>query len=78
MRITYDSEADALHIRLVEGIHQCRCLRLNDWVTLDIGPNESLVGIEVIDASEAPRRRSYWRTYWRGRRECVSRLPCPS
>jgi len=53
MRITYDSEADALHIRLVEGIHQCRCLRLNDWVTLDIGPNESLVGIEVIDASEA-------------------------
>jgi uncharacterized protein YuzE len=28
MRITYDKEADALHIRLLEGQYQCRVVRL--------------------------------------------------
>lgn len=50
MRISYDSEADALYIRLVDGEHQCRTLRLTDEVSLNIGENELLVGIEVLDA----------------------------
>jgi uncharacterized protein YuzE len=52
MRITYDSEVDALYIRLLEGQYQCRTLRLTDEVSLDLGPGEELVGIEVLDASE--------------------------
>ena len=28
MRISYDSEVDALYIRLLEGEYQCRTLRL--------------------------------------------------
>ena len=52
MRISYDSEADALYIRFVEGAQQCRTLRLSDEVALNIGPKESLVGIEILDASE--------------------------
>ena len=52
MRITYDSEVDALYIRLVEGEHQCRVLRLNDEISLNIGAGEMLVGIEVLDARE--------------------------
>jgi uncharacterized protein YuzE len=50
MRISYDSEVDALYIRLLEGSYQCRTLRLTDEVSLNIGPNEQLVGIEVLDA----------------------------
>jgi uncharacterized protein YuzE len=50
MRISYDKEVDALYIRLLEGSYQCRTLRLTDEVSLNIGPDEQLVGIEVLDA----------------------------
>jgi len=52
MKISYDSEVDALYIRLVEGQHQCRTLRLSDEIALNIGEGELLVGIEVLDAKE--------------------------
>ena len=47
MRISYDVEVDALYIRLLEGPFECRTLRLTDEVSLNIGPNEQLVGIET-------------------------------
>ncbi len=52
MRISYDKEIDALYIRLVDGKHECRTLRLNDEISLNIGANEVLVGIEILDARE--------------------------
>jgi uncharacterized protein YuzE len=52
MRITYDPEVDALYIRLLEGDHECRTLRLTDEISLNIGEGEMLVGIEVLDAKE--------------------------
>ncbi|MGA2984881.1 MAG: DUF2283 domain-containing protein [Terriglobia bacterium] len=52
MRISYDGEVDALYIRSLEGEYQCRTLRLTDEVSLNIGPGEELVGIEVLDAKE--------------------------
>lgn len=52
MKISYDKETDALYIRLVEGKHQCRTLRLTDEVALNIGENELLVGIEILDAKD--------------------------
>jgi uncharacterized protein YuzE len=52
MKISYDPEIDALYIRLLEGEHQCRTLRLNEVIALNIGENESLVGIEILDAKE--------------------------
>lgn len=50
MRISYDKEVDALYIRLLEGEHQCRTLRLTDEISLNLGDGEILVGIEVLDA----------------------------
>ena len=50
MRITYDATVDALYIRLIEGTQECRTVRLNEEIALNIGPNETLVGIEVVDA----------------------------
>jgi uncharacterized protein YuzE len=52
MRITYDPEVDALYIRLLEGEHECRTLRLTDEISLNIGEGEVLVGVEVLDARE--------------------------
>jgi uncharacterized protein YuzE len=52
MTIRYDSAVDALYIRLLEGKHECRTLRLSDTVALNIGEGEVLVGIEVLDAKD--------------------------
>ena len=52
MKISYDSEIDSLYIRLVEGKHQSRTLQLTDEIALNIGENELLVGIEILDATQ--------------------------
>jgi uncharacterized protein YuzE len=52
MKISYDPEIDALYIRFVEGKQECRTVRLNEEVALNIGAGETLVGIEVLDAKE--------------------------
>jgi uncharacterized protein YuzE len=52
MKISYDPEIDALYIRLLDGDYECRTLRLNEEIALNIGPDEKLVGIEILDAKE--------------------------
>jgi len=52
MKISYDAEVDAMYIRLIEGDYECRTVRLNDEVALNLGPDEQLVGIEILDAKE--------------------------
>jgi uncharacterized protein YuzE len=51
MKISYDSEVDALYIRLLDGEHECRSVRLSDEVALNISAGEKLVGIEILDAT---------------------------
>jgi len=50
VKISYDSEIDTLYIRLLEGKHECRSVRLSEEVALNIGAGERLVGIEILDA----------------------------
>ncbi len=52
MKLTYDSEANALYIRIIEGTQECRTLRLNEEIALNVGPGEALVGIEILDAAQ--------------------------
>jgi uncharacterized protein YuzE len=52
MKISYDPEIDALYIRLIEGKHECRTVSLNEEIALNIGLDEKLVGIEILDATE--------------------------
>jgi uncharacterized protein YuzE len=52
MRISYDDEIDALYIRLIDGPQECRTVRLNEEIALNIGPGETLVGIEILDAKQ--------------------------
>ena len=50
MRITYDTKADALYINLHEGVF-ARNREVEPGVVLDIGSNDELLGIEILDAS---------------------------
>jgi len=52
VKISYDSEIDALYIRLLDGPQQCRIVRLNEEIALNIGEGETLVGIEILDARD--------------------------
>jgi uncharacterized protein YuzE len=52
MKISYDPAIDALYIHLLEGQHECRTVRLSEEVALNIGADETLVGIEVLDARQ--------------------------
>lgn len=51
MKMTYDPEADALDIRLREGHHECRTVRLSDDIALDFAEGDVLVAIEVLGVS---------------------------
>ncbi len=51
MKISYDPKVDALYIRLIDGEHECLTRRLNEGVALNMGLEEMLVGIEILDAS---------------------------
>ena len=51
MKVAYDRDADALYIKLLEGQHQCRVVRLTEDVALDFTTGERLVGIEILGAS---------------------------
>ena len=52
LRISYDPLVDALYIRFIEGPVECEVIRLNDRVAVNIGPEEQVVGLEVLDATE--------------------------
>ena len=50
MKISYDTEADALYIRIGEG-EFARNAEVLPGVILDIGKNSELLGIEILEAS---------------------------
>ncbi|MEJ5376120.1 MAG: DUF2283 domain-containing protein [bacterium] len=50
MRVTYDTQADALYIQLSEG-EFVRNQEVAEGVILDIGENDALLGIEILEAS---------------------------
>ncbi|MCX8014668.1 MAG: DUF2283 domain-containing protein [candidate division WOR-3 bacterium] len=52
MKIKYDPKVDALYISFKRGPTQVTTIRLTEDVAIDIGPNEEIMGIEILDASE--------------------------
>ncbi|HDZ00167.1 MAG TPA: DUF2283 domain-containing protein [Nitrospirae bacterium] len=52
MKIKYDPEVDAAYISFKKGPTEVTTIRLSEDVALDLGPNEEIVGIEILDASE--------------------------
>jgi len=52
MQIIYNSKTDLLYIRLDERKQAVINRRLGDDVVLDLGRNDKIVGIEILDASK--------------------------
>ena len=52
MRITYDREADAAYIYLVDDIHTPETRHVDEDINLDFDEHNQLVGIEVLSASQ--------------------------
>ena len=52
MQIFHDSKTDLLYLRLDERKQQIINKRLSEAMVLDIGEDDKIVGIEILDASK--------------------------
>lgn len=52
MQILYNVKADLLYIRLDDRKQELVNQRLSDDIVLDIGEDDKIVGIEILDASK--------------------------
>lgn len=52
MQIFYDTNVDLLYLRLDDRKQQVINQRLSDKIVLDIGEDDKIVGIEILDASQ--------------------------
>ena len=51
MNITYNDKTDLLYIRLDDRKQDVINKRVSEDIVLDIGDNERIIGIEILDAS---------------------------
>ena len=58
MRISYDDKADLLYLRIDERQQRVENRKLTDGIVLDIGEDDKIVGIEILDASKHVRLHS--------------------
>lgn len=52
MKIHYDSKTDLLYLRIESSEQEVVNKRVSDEIVLDIGENEKIIGIEIMDASK--------------------------
>ncbi|MCW3074708.1 MAG: hypothetical protein JWP69_1777 [Flaviaesturariibacter sp.] len=52
MQIHYDSNTDLLYLRLQTGTQEVVNKRISEDIVLDIGNDDKIVGIEIMDASK--------------------------
>lgn len=52
MNIIYNDKTDLLYIRLDDRKQEVVNKRVSEDIVLDLGENDSIVGIEIIDASK--------------------------
>jgi uncharacterized protein YuzE len=52
MQILYNAKTDLLYLRLDDRPEQVINKRLSEDIVLDLGENDRIVGIEILDASK--------------------------
>jgi uncharacterized protein YuzE len=52
MNVTYNDKADLLYVRLDDREQELVNKRITEDIVLDIGKNDQIVGIEILDASK--------------------------
>ena len=58
MRFTYDPRHNIAYIRFQEKSSQVQSIRLSDEVVVDMSPDGSVFGIELLNANEQLRREN--------------------
>ena len=53
MQVLYNSKTDLLYLRLDDREQQVVNKRVSDDIVLDIGDNDRIIGIEILDASKS-------------------------
>lgn len=51
MTIHYDSKTDLLYLRIAPGQQEVTNKRITEDIVLDIGIDDKIIGIEIMDAS---------------------------
>ena len=51
MNILYNDRTDLLYIRLDDRTQDVRNVRVSEDIVLDVGEDDRIVGIEILDAS---------------------------
>ena len=52
MRLTYDPRYNVAYIRLKEKTEQVETLRISEELNIDLGPDGTVYGIELLNANE--------------------------
>ena len=52
MKIEYNEKTDLLYLRFDNSSQEITNQRINDNIVLDLGENNKIVGIEIIDATD--------------------------
>ena len=52
MKIKYDPQVDALYISFKKGPTEVTTLHFSEDVSIDLGPHEEIVGIEILGAAD--------------------------
>ena len=52
MKLTYDSRYNIAYLRLYEKAGQVETIRVSDQVNVDIAPDGTVYGIELLNANE--------------------------
>ncbi len=55
MKLTYDPRYGIAYLRLYEKAEQVETIRLSDQFNVDIGPDGTVYGIELLNANEQLR-----------------------
>lgn len=55
MEVVYNQEFDRLYLRFDTRPQPVTNVRVRDDIVLDLGPDETIVGIEILDASHTIR-----------------------
>jgi len=52
MRIIFDPDGDAAYLYLRERVSEVKTIWVTEDLSIDLGPNEELVGMEVLSAAK--------------------------
>ena len=56
MKLTYDSRYNIAYIRLHEKVGEVETIKISDELNIDIAPDGTIYGIELLNANEQLRK----------------------